>query len=292
MTALHPRVIGPWSSTIADLGLVRQPRATSLMRGAIGHLPFDLPRPTGIPINLVGGNTKRYRLAVKWAGGNQLNGRPFPIPSKPLLEDANSKDFHLICWDQQTGELFECIAYQPKLGDGLVWKLVGRDQHRAAKAAFYSERSPWQPLEYSEQSACVAGEPIAPQLLHPDQLDHGLAICVPQRFIASHLLGLAAITGGASDADGWVTDPAAPKVRIGQELRLSDIDKSGWGSVARSIAHCMQVYGLRVIMSGNPDVKYLKFVVQQGAFAGVSKAKLAGLETITGSHLECWGNPE
>jgi len=287
----QPRIIGPWSSSIAELGLVRQSRATLLMRSAIGAMPFDLPGPKGIPINLVNASTKRYRLAVKWLGGNQLGTpqRPFPIPSTPLLTDPNSKDFNLICWDQKTGELFESIGYQAKLGDGLGWRLLGRHEHRAAKAAYFNENEPWQKLEPSEQTACVAGVAISPQLLHPEHLDHGLAMCVPQNHVGSVKLGP---TGCASDADGWVDDPHQGHVLIGQVLKLVDVDMSGWGSLARKIGHTMQTEGVRVIMSGNPNVKYLKFVVQQGAFAGVSKAKLAGLETITGSHLECWGNPE
>ena len=282
----QPKIEGPWSKSIEDRGLVRQPRATLLMRSAIGHLRFDLPSQLGIPINIVDSATKRYRMKVKWAGGDQLGGRRFPIPANPKLTDPNSKDYNLICWDPESGELFESIAYQPSLGTGVVSTLLGRRDHKAAKAAYWNENEPFVKLDDSEQAACVAGQPIAPQLLHPAQLDHRIAICVPPQFVGSAMLGW---TDGASDADGFVNYATEPHVLVGQTMRLTDIDMTGFGSLARKIVHTMQNEGVGLIMSGNPNTTFLKFVVQKGAFSPTDKASLKGLETITGQHLECWG---
>jgi hypothetical protein len=307
MTA-QPVILGPtesgrtnWNRTIATNGLTNQVAATASMKAAIGGLALARPGSTGYYINEVDENTPRRHM---WVGAKGVKGssrtdnlpaddKMFPIPKNLKTTDFVDKD--LICFDPDTGELWECITYQKPILTGSFWATKGLGD-RSTKAIKYIEGEAWQKLPWRSASAQISGLPKSPLLLRRDALvsgAHAIGLALPQKNILGDIGSAASVTGEASYTDGKVMNPKTPHVKMGQVLALpqSFSIPSRWGTYTKQLAAIIKAKGLYVVMSTGDDAGAGKLLIQAGEFADstADRAKWVGINEITFNQMVCVG---
>mgnify|MGYP003509180483 CR=1 FL=1 len=281
---------GPWNDECGEV----EHTATVLAHQAVGAMFLQPPTEFGMPINIVDAKTSRYKMNGLTKNGNQLHGMRFPIPAKPLTEDINSADQHLICWDPRERELYEVITFQNR------WFMPSNLRYWATKGMTVTPEHPFpaEGLRFGQMSAMVSGGPIVPTLLtRPEldektgefiDLDHAIGCSLPPQWFAARTCGPASVTGWASDTDGYVTNLAKPHIRMGQRLRLRpDVRMVGWSPLELSIARTLQKHGLVCVMSGNPNVMACKFTVEKGQFTKKDRDSMRNLGKLTMHDFEC-----
>lgn len=221
--------------------------------------------PIGIPINIVGANTKRYPVSFEYA--DESDKVPYPIPEHPKVEgglDADG-DRHLISLDTANAKLYE--LYQVSKGSNGKWS--------AGSGAVYDLRSnALRPDGWT--SADAAGLPIMPGLLRYSELasgsiDHALRFTAPKTqrtyvWPATHF----------ASSDGNTNLPP-----MGIRLRLkSSVDESSFPSDCQIILRCLKKYGMFLAdngsswyISGEPDERWNNDTLHQ-------------LSRITGAEFE------
>jgi len=119
-------------------------------------------------------------------------------------------------------------------------------------------------------------------------IDHAIGFSLPPQWIAARTCGPAAVTGWASDCDGYITDLAKPHVRMGQRFQLRwDLNLTGWDPLEQSLARTLQRYGLVLVMSGNPTVGAAKLITEKGQFAKSDRDRMRHLAMLTMNDFEC-----
>ena len=280
---------GPWNEPCGEV----EHTATVLAHQSVGAMRVQSPTHLGMPVNPITAKTSRYRMNGLTKNGNQLHGMRFPIPAKPLTEDINSADQHLICWDERERELFEVITYRQ-------YSIMPSNlRHWATKGMIVTPEHPFPAggLDFGQMSACVQGGPLGPLLCTRPVLsqagdfidiDHAIGFSLPPQWIAARTCGPAAVTGWASDCDGYITDLAKPHVRMGQRFQLRwDLNLTGWDPLEQSLARTLQRYGLVLVMSGNPTVGAAKLITEKGQFAKSDRDRMRHLAMLTMNDFEC-----
>jgi len=199
--------------------------------------------PNGIPFNVAGKTTKRYRVGFDYA--SESDKGPYPIPAKLKIEAGS--DRHALIVERDSCRLYELYALRKTAkgwhaGSGAIWNLRSNRLRPAG----------W-------TSADAAGLPILPGLARYDevargQIDHALRFTVEstrRAFIypARHF---------ASDQ----TDPNLPPMGLRVRLRAS-FSTAGYPRQARIILTALKRYGMIVAdngsnwyISGAPDPRW------------------------------------
>jgi hypothetical protein len=119
-------------------------------------------------------------------------------------------------------------------------------------------------------------------------IDHAIGCSLPPQWIAARTCGPNAVTGWASDCDGYVTDLRKPHVRMGQRLRLRlDTRMVGWSPLEESIGRTLMTHGLVVVMSGNPTVAACKPTTEKNQFSKTDRNAMKNLAMLTMHDFEC-----
>lgn len=226
----------------------------------------------GIPINIVGPETKR--VAVHFEYADESDRVAYPIPDNPKVEGGiqSEGDRHLIALDPANAKLYE--LYQVSKSPNGAWS--------AGSGAVFDLRSNvLRPEGWT--SADAAGLPIMPGLLKYSELasgsiDHALRFTAPQTqrayvWPARHL--------ASSDSN-----PNLPPMGIRLRLR-SSFNESSFPPDCQIILRCLKKYGMFLAdngtswyISGEPDVRWNNETLHQ-----LSKVKGADFEVVDQTSL-------
>ncbi len=207
--------------------------------------------PSGIPYNLVGGETPRQ--AVEFEYPDESDPGPYPIPLKPQLEGGPNapldSDRHILMLDydgKKLYELFHCVQ-QPngkwKAGSGAVFDLTSLKSRPAG----------W-------TSADAAGLAIFPGLARYDEIVEREELRHALRFTVKKTQRgyIAPATHWASRANDRRLPPMGLRVRL-----RADFDASKFPPAARVILTGLKTYGMLLadnggdwFVSGAPDPRW------------------------------------
>lgn len=223
-----------WNQPVDRLPLRRDGRRLlrSIGLGERLHPDFSDRGRYGIPINVVGPRTPRWRVAFEYA--DESDRVRYPIPRRPRIE--RGADRHLLIVERDGCRLYELFAARRSGG-----------RWRAGSGAVFDLRSnALRPRGWT--SADAAGLPILPGLVRHDEvagggIDHALRFTAPRTrraFIhpARHF---------ASD------DPSAALPPMGLRVRLrADYPLTGHGPQARAVLRALKRYGMILADNGSP----------------------------------------
>ena len=205
-------------------------------------------QPMGIPINVVGPNTKRVQVTFEYA--DESDKVAYPIPDNPKIEGGidSDGDRHLISLDPSALKLYE--LFQVSKAKNGSWS--------AGSGAVYDLRSnSLRPEEWT--SADAAGLPILPGLLRyaevaSGSIDHALRFTAPKTQRAFVWPARHAASSDSSDK--------LPPMGIRLRLR-SNFDETAFPKDCQVILRCLKKYGMFLAdngsswyISGEPDERW------------------------------------
>lgn len=187
----------------------------------------------GIPVNVVDSTVDPSRTVVKQGFLLQPESLgKFPMPSSPRVQGypGVSSDQHLLLFDKATCRTHEFFLFRPP--------------HLSFYQTFEADSARTLDMtsnEMPKRAATVSSISMLAGMIRYDEVEagsinHVIVAGVPN---TSNALG---IWPAAPRTDGPSSDPYAPK--IGQWLRLKDIDTSGFGPKAKVIIRAMQTHGV------------------------------------------------
>ena len=194
--------------------------------------------PNGIPITVVGANTRRVRVRFQYA--SESDRGPYPLPRNVAIEGGPNAtgDRHVIVLDRATCTDYELYDARPHdsgqpwtAGSGAIFDLHSNHLRRAG----------W-------TSADAAGLPILPGLARYQEaaagaIDHALrftAPCTGDRYVYPARHEAASCSG-----------PDAPPMGLRVRLKAS-VNISGLPRQARVVAQALKTYGLILADNGSP----------------------------------------
>jgi hypothetical protein len=252
--AFHPRLFSPssfWNSPLADAASLDS--SSPALMGAFGaQAKEELAAGNGPWISTI-----RYSVPIYTVPSDQPTVRvqltsPIPSPSLqsafervPLPADARPSggtDAHLVVWQPSTDRLWEFwrlvrTPAGPQASWGGAMRDVSSDPGAYGPEA-WPEAEPW--WGASASSLSVAGGLITLEDLHRGEIDHALAIAIPE-------VRAGVYASPARRSDGKSTSPLA--LPEGAHLRLDpdlDIASLHLPRTTRLIAEAAQRYGLFV----------------------------------------------
>jgi hypothetical protein len=223
-----------WNQRVTGLPVRRDSRQllASIGLGSRLHPDFSNHGAYGIPINVVGSRTPRYRVAFQYRA--ESDPGPYPIPAKPKIEHGS--DRHLILVDRDACRLYELysavrVGTKWTAGSGAIWNLASN----ALRPAGWT-------------SADAAGLPILPGLVRYDEVARG-AILHALRFTAP--LTRRAYIYPARHQAGATSSPQAPPMGLRIRLKRS-VSLAGFAPQARIILVALRDYGMILADNGSP----------------------------------------
>jgi hypothetical protein len=223
-----------WNQRVTGLPVRRDSRQllASIGLGSRLHPDFSNHGAYGIPINVVGSRTPRYRVAFQYRA--ESDPGPYPIPAKPKIEHGS--DRHLILIDRDACRLYELysavrVGTKWTAGSGATWNLASN----ALRPAGWT-------------SADAAGLPILPGLVRYDEVARG-AILHALRFTAP--LTRRAYIYPARHQAGATSSPQAPPMGLRIRLKRS-VSLAGFAPQARIILVALRDYGMILADNGSP----------------------------------------
>lgn len=187
----------------------------------------------GIPVNLVDSTVDKSRTVVKQGFLLQAESLgKFPMPSSPRIQGypGVTSDQHLLLFDKATCRTHEFFLFRPPH--------LSFYQTFEANSAYTLDVTS---NEMPRRAATVSAISMIAGMIRYDEVEagsvnHVLVAGVPNTNSAT------GIWPAAPRTDGPSTNPYAPK--IGQWLRLKDIDTSTFGPKAKVIIRAMQTHGV------------------------------------------------
>ncbi len=223
-----------WNQRVTGLPVRRDSRQllASIGLGSRLHPDFSNHGAYGIPINVVGSRTPRYRVAFQYRA--ESDPGPYPIPAKPKIEHGS--DRHLILVDRDACRLYELysavrVGTKWTAGSGATWNLASN----ALRPAGWT-------------SADAAGLPILPGLVRYDEVARG-AILHALRFTAP--LTRRAFIYPARHQAGATSSPQVPPMGLRIRLKRS-VSLAGFAPQARIILVALRDYGMILADNGSP----------------------------------------
>jgi hypothetical protein len=232
----------PWNQRVDKLPVAKNSKTIIAAIGAGGGLHADFGSglyegaPIGIPITIVRGGQKKFRVPFEYA--DESDRGPYPIPRNVAIEGdrKSTGDRHAIIVDRDHCRLYELYALYPRPGGG--W--------RAGSGAIWNLRSNRvRPAGWT--SADAAGLPILPGLARYDdaargRIDHALRFTVDRTrrayiYPARHY---------ASNSN----DPSLPPMGLRLRLRAS-FATAGFPRQARIVLEALKRYGMIVADNGS-----------------------------------------
>jgi hypothetical protein len=214
----------------------------------------------GIPFNVAGSTTPKYRIAFTWP--DESNAGPYPIPADVKIEGGS--DRHVLVVDRDSCRLYELFGAVKKAdgwhaGSGAIWNL----------ASNALRPNGW-------TSADAAGLPILPGLVRYSELatgriTHALRFTAPRTrttwiYPARHEAG---------------ESSAAALPPMGLRLRLKrGFDISRFGPQSRVLLQALKTYGMILADNGSP------WYVSGAPNTGWNDDELHALNSIPGSAFE------
>lgn len=261
--ATHFRFFSPTSfwNTAPPAGAKLDPRSAKLLGAfdaevrselAAGRGPSISTTSYGVPIYTVAADQPTVRVALDSptpAPALQAAFEQVPLP--PAATPSDGTDANLVVWQPGTDRLWEFwrLARGPE-GPQASWGGAMRDV--SSNPGVYGPEAwpgakPW--WGSSASSLSIAGGLITLEDLRAGQIDHALALAIPN--VRSGVFSLP-----AQRADGTSTSPLA--LPEGAHLRLDpnlDLDSLAMAPITRMIAEAAQRYGI-FVRDGSPVVHF------------------------------------
>jgi hypothetical protein len=223
-----------WNRPVTGLRVRRDSRQllASIGLGSHLHPDFSDRGAYGIPFNVVGSRTPRYRVAFQYR--SESDPGPYPIPAQPKIEGGS--DRHLILIDRDACRLYELysavrVGSRWTAGSGAIWNLAS---------------NALRPVGWT--SADAAGLPILPGLVRYDEVARG-AILHALRFTAP--LTRRAFIYPARHQAGSTSAPSAPPMGLRIRLKRS-VSLAGFAPQVRRILVALRDYGMILADNGSP----------------------------------------
>lgn len=271
--------------------------------------------------------TNRFTVKLTYSGGDWLQGQKVPVPPKPALGDPLTVvDQNYLPWVLRDPDAERAAGSKTKEDCPPYTEMWGLTQFkdrqwgpfgnllfgvRASKGGYWRSDQPSDMTPpVGRQAETIAGLPLLPLLTYPGRMHRMVSITLrPEVMLAWQIAGAlnhdmavyrTLVTGPASDTDGHVMSFDAPHVRFGETIGFDPTfnpNQPGIGRVVRDFILDWQEYGAIVNMSGRANMTPedqalygIRTSTVTGAFAGFSKADLAGREHITADKMIVWNN--
>lgn len=185
----------------------------------------------GMPINVVDSRVVGFSEVMlnPWGSSRSYQG-PYPMPEVPIIQGSPTPQ-----WDRHVliVDVAECMAYELIQYDPLIRLLTGK--HGALSGTRYPlNSSDWPVMTTNAPKTPMLGQYVLVDEVAAGSVDHVMGFCTND-ISTSH-------QWPARASDGVIGSPDA--MPMGTWIRLrADVDLSGFGADARTIARALREHG-------------------------------------------------